>query len=104
MVSTQVFAQNGLQIPGFDNCGTWIERRTGNDVRWRQMSERGVVSGLSGMSLAYRPIMNFWNSEKGNLSPSQFFLWMDNYCRKNPLKSVIPGMMELFLQHSTLLK
>ena len=97
-------AQNGLLLPGFDDCGTWIERRTGNDVRLRQLSERSVVAGLTGMSLASRPIMDFWSSEKGKLTTSQVFLWMDNYCRKNPLKSVLDGVMKLFWQHSTKLK
>ena len=34
----------------------------------------------------------------GLSSAQQAFLWMDNYCRANPLKNVSDGASDLFLE------
>ena len=38
--------------------------------------------------------VDFWGI-KGGLSREQVFLWMDNYCRTEPLNNVVQGAVKL---------
>lgn len=72
------------------DCGQWVKApHPGNKV-W-------LMGYLSGMN-------KVWNGEAkkpadplGRLSSvEQAVLWMDNYCKANPLKSVSNGAVDLF--------
>lgn len=76
---------------GSKDCGEWIRSPTDAKRQWLI----GYMSGLS--------IMHTLNDRKSDPlekinSADQIYLWMDNYCRKNPLNRVTLGGVELFLE------
>jgi hypothetical protein len=88
----------GVEIYGDRSCGEWVKVRSSNTTSstvntsfqesWLQ--ENWLLGYLSGMVF-----MSFKNVLKGTERES-LFLWMDNFCRTNPLKSIAQGSNELF--------
>jgi hypothetical protein len=85
-------------VRGNIDCARWLT--TGSAV-----SELGnkswLVGFLSGLSMglasdAQRKPVNFFE----NVTNDQIYLWMDNYCRANPLSSVMNGTGDLFQEIS----
>ena len=85
---TNVSAQAGF---GGADCGEWIRSPSEPKRHWLL----GYVSGLSKMY--YFNGRNDDPLDKIN-SAQQIFLWMDNYCKNNPLKSVRTGGDDLFIE------
>lgn len=76
---------------GNKDCGEWIRSPTDTKRQWLV----GYMSGLSAMyMLNGRKDMPL---DKIN-SADQIFLWMDNYCKNNPLNKVHLGGIDLFLE------
>jgi len=74
-------------ITGSTSCGVWVNSRTNNTaVQWMGWFE-GYLSGLS---------MGTKKSALEGTDNQSIFLWMDNYCRANPLKDVKAGGQVLF--------
>ncbi len=78
----------GQTAYGKADCGTWLTNKKEERV-WLA----GYMSGLfmmdyikGGVSLTNYP------------TTYQIFLWMDNYCSKNPLNSVSQGGLALFTE------
>jgi hypothetical protein len=74
---------------GNSDCGEWVATSKTNPAMraWLLGFMSGVNAGLS----------NPKNDRLSKInSAAQIFLWMDNYCAKNPLKSVHEGGNELF--------
>ena len=75
-----------LTTIGDPDCGQWIKNNSNKDKGWLF----GFLSGL-----------NFDLSNKDSLSKlnsvEQAYLFVDNYCRKNPLKSVSDAGADLYL-------
>ena len=78
---------------GGSDCGQWVANSKSNLTIKAWLL--GFMSGLSaGVSTAQSdPLKNINSAE-------QIFLWMDNYCAKNPLKNVSNGGNNLFLELS----
>ena len=76
-------------IRGSRSCGTWIKDRA--DTKWLALAEQDWLLGfLSGMAFySSKDILNGTDNES-------IFLWVDNYCRANPLKSLYHAGDELF--------
>lgn len=70
---------------GIPDCGSWIR----SPSPWQKAWLLGYMSGLASMD----PQPNVLN---GVSSSDQLYLWMDNWCRANPLKSVEAGGNELY--------
>jgi len=88
--ATNVSAES-IQGAGAMPCGNWVEKR---------------ASGGHNMALAW--VMGFMSSYNhfvdesgkkngvfGEIDYNSIALWMDNYCRSNPLKSVYSGSYTL---------
>jgi len=76
---------------GNPDCGRWIanSKSTISMRTWLLGFMSGLNSGLS----------NTKNDALAKInSAEQIFLWMDNYCAKNPLRSVNDGGNELFFE------
>lgn len=74
---------------GNSDCGEWVANSKTNFLMKYWLV--GFMSGLnSGLSTPKNDAL-----EKIK-SPSQIFLWMDNFCSKNPLQTVSEGGNELF--------
>jgi hypothetical protein len=75
---------------GAPDCGGWIKQGSNPQKGWLL----GYMSGLNVIHdvESLKPVDPL---SKLN-SADQAFLWMDNYCKTNPLKNVSDGGWELF--------
>lgn len=78
---------------GARDCGQWVTRTELAKVI-REAWFVGYMSGLNAMGVMSGKIDVL---EKVN-SAEQLYLWMDNYCNKNPLNLVSTGANVLFLE------
>lgn len=62
---------------GDGSCGEWVEARTESHIHWLNGYLSGINSGKGGRT----------DMLKG-VTPSSVSVWMDNYCRSNPLERV----------------
>ena len=89
LLSESVFA---VGIRGSSSCGVWVTDRNKNDMAALR-NEAWLVGFLSGQ--AFWSNKEFWGG-KDRLDNESVFLWMDNYCRANPLKTIADGADILF--------
>ena len=81
-----------ITVFGVTDCGRWVSKKRDPDKTWLL----GYLSGLNAVMSSEK------NDRLSKLnSAEQIFLWMDNYCAKNPLKSVQDGGNELFMELRT---
>ena len=83
----------GQILFGARDCGQWVARTEVAKVT-REAWFVGYMSGLNVMGVAGGKIDVL---EKVN-SVEQLYLWMDNYCNKNPLNVVSTGANVLFIE------
>jgi hypothetical protein len=76
-----------VMIHGTLDCGIWIKAR---DKKTSEILEGVVVGTING--LAVGRFVEIWNAGGISVSDDQAFLWLDNYCRQNPLKGVFEGL------------
>jgi hypothetical protein len=81
------YAQGNIYTQGLLDCAQWIAGR--KDSPTASNYEHFLLGLMNGMALGSR--VEFWNASGVLLSRQQVYLWMDNYCAKNPLKHVIEG-------------
>lgn len=86
MLSTPTFA-TGIVTFGQPDCGGWIKEPNNARKAW----VLGFVSGLNSDDI-------FKNALDKINSAEQIFLWMDNYCKANPLQRVGRGGQELMFE------
>lgn len=82
---------------GNRDCGIWLQ--TDNDYL-RIGSEGWLLGYLSGQNMVLHTLKN---KKRGDVlrkinSAKQIFLWMDNYCRANPLNDIATGANELMVE------
>lgn len=75
---------------GVPDCGQWIKSPNNNHKAWLM----GYMSGMSAMHTIHAPSIK--DPLEQLSSAEQMFLWMDNYCRANPLKQVDDGAIQLW--------
>lgn len=71
--------------------------RTDNKIQ-RLQRESWVDGFLSGMAAG--TFKEFWSKPGNKLDDKSVYLWIDNYCRANPLKNVAQAAEMLFLEHT----
>jgi hypothetical protein len=76
---------------GASDCGQWVAKSKSNPAYRTWLL--GYMSGLNSALFTSKndPL------DKIN-SAEQIFLWMDNFCQRNPLKNVQDGGNALFLE------
>lgn len=78
----------GQTIFGDSDCGEWVSNKNGSRA-WLLGFLSGINSMQANVKYKYDPL--------GKLnSASQAFLWMDNYCKANPLMYVHEGALILY--------
>jgi hypothetical protein len=87
---------------GAESCGVWVKDRE-DESRGRSagstLNITWLLGYLSGLSAATGK--DFWDKPNVNsLDNESVALWMDNYCRANPLKGVAEGANGLFLERT----
>ena len=83
---------SAVTVMGFVSCGTWVDYKEKNNKVGIIAAERWLTGYLSGFSVA-QDIDVLVDADLKSLS-----LWMDNYCRANPLDSISDGGLALFLE------
>jgi hypothetical protein len=89
------FCLPAVSQTGFGNidCGKWVANSKSSPSYRSWLL--GFMSGLSaGIATPKSDPLDKINSAE------QIYLWMDNYCAKNPLKSVVDGGNSLFYELS----
>jgi hypothetical protein len=79
-------AAQSITTRGALSCGKWVEQRRPNQVAWGETWLDGV---LTGQSMAQRVDL------LGGVPAESTYLWMDTYCRANPLRSTMDGAAQL---------
>ena len=87
-----VFTSNSFAVTYFGayDCGTWLS----SEKYMREHAKTYLIGYLSGLNAALATA----NSDPLNRlsSVDQAFLWMDNYCRANPLENLQTGTRALY--------
>lgn len=77
---------------GQPDCGEWVRSH-------RQVDRAWLLGYLSGMNQIHNATDRKPTDPLDALnSAEQAFLWMDNWCKANPLKKVGAGAFELFIE------
>ena len=76
---------------GIPDCGQWVNNKTETRKTW-------LLGYMSGLSVMHELNKNRDDPLKKINSAQQIYLWMDNYCQKNPLKDVSDGGAALFIE------
>src|SRR5262249_4768445 len=84
-----------VHVEGATDCGLWAKARGEHRAGYL---ESYLIGLLSGLSLGRE--VEFWQAYGHPLSRDAVYLWMDKYCNENPLKDIVEGMSELFLERS----
>ena len=84
-------------IFGEPDCGEWVKQQNATHKAWLL----GFLTGLSAMDAADRAAAHqtVKHDALDHLnSADQAFVWMDNYCRANPLQGVAKGATQLYIE------
>jgi hypothetical protein len=84
-----VQSASGQQIIGEPDCGQWVSRKREPDKAWLL----GYLSGANSWQVATKADLL-----KQIGSAEQIFLWMDNYCKANPLSFLGDGGNKLIVE------
>lgn len=95
MVTTSQLRAEGIYIAGVVDCGSWIKARTTNVS---EIFEGYLVGMMNGLALGSG--VEFWFASGAQLKEEQVYLWMDKYCRENPLSSLVPGTVKLMNENT----
>lgn len=92
LLSTSALATAGVTSFGDYDCGEWFKRPPAKS--WLL----GFLSGLNAVIAEEKKDMPKYDPLNTLNSAEQANLWMDNYCRANPLKRVSGGALDLYLK------
>jgi len=78
-----------VTLLGNPNCGDWIKVNSAVDRAW-------LAGYMSGLNVGISP--NSKLDSLDGMTGNQVYLWMDNYCKANPLSDLNRGGNELQIQ------
>ena len=88
---------SGSQVYGASDCGSWLGAKA--EPISRRGQELWLVGYLSGRNVMHDRAKLKPTDPLGRLgSTTQVFVWMDNYCQVNPLKWVVQGADDLWIE------
>jgi len=79
-----------ITLNGIADCAMWIEARSTNRAVPLEHSLQGYLNGI-----ATGAGIDVWTANGVRTSKEQAFLFIDNYCQKNPLKTIWDGGFDL---------
>ncbi|MER9393872.1 MULTISPECIES: hypothetical protein [unclassified Mesorhizobium] len=88
-------AEGSISTLGAIDCGKWVEARSG---RKAISFEAYLVGFLDGV--AFGSQTEFWMADGRQINAEQTYLWMDKYCRENPLTEIVNGAYKLMDERS----
>ena len=72
------------------SCGEWLKTRQAQYSIYESYNEGFIVGVLNGMSIASG--VSLWYNQRASISRDQVYFWVDEYCRKDPLKDVMTAL------------
>jgi hypothetical protein len=84
-----------ITIEGQVDCGQWIK---GETEGLALALEHYLIGLLNGMVMGAR--IEFWHAGGVAVSREQVFLWMDNYCRREPFSDPVAGATVLMKERT----
>jgi hypothetical protein len=102
VLATFCDAAFAVQIRGIRSCGVWVKERGTKDSA---TNEAWLIGFLSGMT--YSEGKEFWgggNTVVNKLDNESVYLYVDKYCKENPLKDTADASGALFLERTKNLK
>lgn len=80
------------QIFGASDCGQWLAEKTPAREVW-------LMGYLSGMSTMHDAIGHTVKDPLSIIqSANQAYIWMDNWCKANPLENLVSGGQKLWIE------
>lgn len=89
----EITSKDNYTTFGGIDCGQWLNEKKFPHKTWLL----GFVSGINMMNKLHDPELDVDALAKIN-SAEQIFVWMDNYCQKNPLSELKAGSLSLFVE------
>jgi hypothetical protein len=80
----------GIIVEGIPDCGLWVKARSTDRSA---ILEEWLVGFLNGIAVGTQT--EFWHAGGIPINREQVYLWMDKYCREEPLSRVIEGAFRL---------
>jgi len=84
LLASPVTHAQGVTVRGLVDCGNWISARAMQPAS--AYYETALQAYINGLSMASG--IDVWNWGGNKLSEQQAFLYVDNYCQKNPLEDI----------------
>lgn len=81
---------------GAPDCGEWFKTDPAEQLRTKSW----LIGYLSGINTGFRIEKQRDFNYFDNATNAQIYLWMDKYCRDNPLSTVSVGSVVLFQEMS----
>jgi hypothetical protein len=92
-ISVHVEAKSDIvHTVGMHSCRAWIENKTENSALYF-LDKATLLGYLSGLNVA---LSDASHDSLNSVDVKSLYLWMDNYCQKNPLNDVSDGGKQLF--------
>ena len=86
----------GATAIGARDCGEWTNRKKD---KFAALSAQGWLGGyMCGLNAMHEYSGNKDNPLSKITSTDQIYLWMDNFCLKNPLANIADGGDALFIE------
>ena len=91
-----VFAQTPeYPIRGTPDCGSWVKPESNlSDLRQKAW----LIGYLSGINIGFRIEKQRTFNYFSGVTNDQIFLWMDKYCKENPLSNLVSGSADLYIE------
>lgn len=87
-----------VAILGVPSCGQWVAGRTKDSQHIKgELYKSWLMGYISGLSMELNATILKVDVLKDTDAES-LFLWMDNYCKTNPLNTLSDGELELFVE------
>jgi hypothetical protein len=86
----------GLYIEGGVDCASWLQARA--QPSSGMAFESYVLGTLNGLTMGVG--LDFWRADGNLITRQQAYLWVDNYCRANPLSNVLSATLALFKERT----
>jgi hypothetical protein len=79
LAADPILVPGGPMVMGSYSCGAWVQNRANGGVS-AELTQGWLLGFMSGLATASRT-----DILKGR-DPTSLYLWIDNYCRANPLQ------------------
>jgi hypothetical protein len=95
MILTGPVNAQDVTVEGQLDCSQWVEaRERGASDRY----EHYLIGIINGLALGHQ--VEFWEAKLPPISREAVYVWMDGYCRQNPLNQAVQGAIALYSERS----